>query len=64
MVTAPVVEFQILLRELFQFDCAGLDFGISCSVSNVSLHGFRDHHCPESLARGSLRRSIATEAIS
>ncbi|MBI4484277.1 MAG: site-specific DNA-methyltransferase, partial [Acidobacteria bacterium] len=26
--TAPVVKFQMLLRELFQFDCADLDFGI------------------------------------
>jgi hypothetical protein len=37
MVTAPVVKLQMLLRELFQFDCADLDFDISCSVSNVSL---------------------------
>jgi len=28
MMTAPVVKFQMLLRELFQFDCADLDFGI------------------------------------
>lgn len=26
--TAPVEKFQMLLRELFQFDCADLDFGI------------------------------------
>lgn len=26
--TAPVVKFQMLLRELFQFDRADLDFGI------------------------------------
>lgn len=26
--TGPVVQFQMLLRELFQFDCADLDFGI------------------------------------
>jgi len=28
MMTASVVEFQMLPRELFQFDCADLDFGI------------------------------------
>ncbi len=28
MMTAPVVKFQMLLRELFQFDCADMDFGI------------------------------------
>lgn len=38
MMTAPVVKFQMLLRELFQFDCADLDFGISCSASNASFH--------------------------
>jgi hypothetical protein len=28
MMTATVVKFQMLLRELFQFDCADLDFGV------------------------------------
>src|SRR5579884_299000 len=28
MMTSPVDKFQTLLRELFQFDCADLDFGI------------------------------------
>ncbi len=28
MMAATVVRFQMLLRELFQFDCADLDFGI------------------------------------
>jgi len=28
MMTAPVVKFHMLLRGLFQFDCADLDFGI------------------------------------
>ena len=26
--TAPVDKFQMLLRDLFQFDCVDLDFGI------------------------------------
>ncbi|MDE2484173.1 MAG: hypothetical protein KGL32_02830 [candidate division NC10 bacterium] len=30
MMTAQAVKFQMLLRELFQFDCADLDFGIYC----------------------------------
>lgn len=28
--TAAVVKSQMFLRELFQFDCADLDFGIYC----------------------------------
>lgn len=33
--TAPVVRCHMFLRELFQSDCAGLDFGISCSVPTL-----------------------------
>ena len=46
--STPQIKFQQLLRELFQFDCADLDFGIYriMNFKRASIEGFISEDLP------------------
>ncbi|MBC7262464.1 MAG: hypothetical protein H5T63_10680, partial [Chloroflexi bacterium] len=70
MTQTPVEKFQSLLRELFQFDCADLDFGIYRIMNHkrAVIERFIAEDLPqaieEELSRGALaEQGRAQEAL-
>lgn len=57
-------KFQNLLRELFQFDCADLDFGIYRIMNHKRrvLDGYIEHDLPRAIEEAVKQGSIHTEA--
>lgn len=62
--SAEQAKFQCLLRELFQFDCADLDFGIYRIMNHKRriLDGYIDRALPEAIEEAVGRGAIHTEA--
>jgi len=69
MTTTPMEKFQSLLRELFQFDCADLDFGIYRIMNHkrAVIERFIGADLPkaiaEELARGALRQQAQVQRV-
>ena len=62
--TAPVDKFQMLLRELFQFDCADLDFGIYRIMNHKRgvIEKFIATDLPKAVAEELDRRALADQS--
>lgn len=62
--SAGQAKFQRLLRELFQFDCADLNFGIHRLMNHKRriLDGYIDRRLPEAIEEAVGRGAIHTEA--
>lgn len=64
MMTVPVVKFQMLLRELFQFDCVDLDFGIYRTMNRRRdvIERFIAQDPPKSVANELDRGALADQS--
>ena len=62
--SAEQAKFQKLLRELFQFDCADLDFGIYRIMNHKRevLDGYIDHDLPRAIGEAVEQGAMRTEA--
>ena len=64
MTDTPLARFQDLLRELFQFDCADLDFGIYRILNHKRdvIRGFIEEDLPKSVEAELKRGQVADQA--
>jgi len=61
----PIEKFQRLLHELFQFDCADLDFGIYriMNYKRDVIERFTTRNLPEAIAKELDRDALANQSL-